>query len=458
MDQSVDHSQVLGFLQEAFARDQWIHILILSLPLWFPLVAFYVVGLWKGNVEVALLASASLGVRRFFMSIGALFAISSIWRLITPPGTFQRVVTRVAALTGAAKPPPCPTRARNSNTEAKTRAPQPKAAAVTLQPVGTSNCQASSSQAESTAGARWAVREEDLLAFKHRIDEGYKTEKWEVVSEKKTDKINYIAYRHILPHGGTEYLSKTVVQNSNAEAMHAFYDDDQTRMQWDNMLQSAEEVDKCSVTDSAVSLWTRNFPVCCSQRDYLFCRRNFDDGEYLWTITKACLHPSKPEQKTPRRVTEYFSSWRIRTVPGIDGQLSASECVLIHHEEMGIQQDMARWAIRQGMWGVIKNLVKGYYKFHVEWEAKKASLASVARVQQIESVAASSTQGAQSTGTTPVEIKAPRKRRGLLKIASMLALVTTVLKAESKRKGRRCPSRQQRFSEGVQAPIPGERS
>lgn len=457
MDQSVDHSQILDLFQEASARDQWLHILILSLPLWSPLVTFYVVGLWKGNLDVALLASASLGVRRFFMSLGALFAISSIWRLITPPGTFQRVVTRVAALTGAAKPPPCPTRARNSISEARPKAPEPKAAAVAVQPVDTSNCQASSSRTESTAGARWAVREEDLLAFKHRIDEGYKTEKWEVVSEKKTDKISYIAYRHILPHGGTEYLSRTVVQNSNAEAMHAFYDDDQTRMQWDSMLLSAEEVDKCNITGSTVSLWTRNFPAWCSQRDYLFCRRNFDDGEYLWTITKACLHPSKPEQKTPRRVTEYFSSWRIRTVPGNDGQLSASECVLIHHEEMGIQQDMARWAIRQGMWGVIKNLVKGYYKFHEEWEGKQASLESAAPVQQIESMAASSTQGAQSMSTKPVEQKAPRKWRGLLKIGSIVALVTTVLTAERKGKDRRRPSRQQRSLQ-VQAPISGESS
>jgi hypothetical protein len=44
-----------------------------------------------------------------------------------------------------------------------------------------------------------------------------------VICQKKTADVDYVAWRHILPDGGTEYLSRTVVEAASAEAMHAFY-------------------------------------------------------------------------------------------------------------------------------------------------------------------------------------------------------------------------------------------
>jgi hypothetical protein len=48
-------------------------------------------------------------------------------------------------------------------------------------------------------------------------------------------------------------------------------------------------------------------------------------------------------------VDEFFSSWRMRAVPGRDGGI-ACEVVLQHFEEMGIQHDLAKLAVRRGMW------------------------------------------------------------------------------------------------------------
>lgn len=43
-----------------------------------------------------------------------------------------------------------------------------------------------------------------------------------------------------------------------------------------------------------------------------------------------------------------------------DGQLSASEVILFHHEDMGIPWEIAKFGVRQGMWGAVKNIDCGF--------------------------------------------------------------------------------------------------
>lgn len=42
-----------------------------------------------------------------------------------------------------------------------------------------------------------------------------------------------------------------------------------------------------------------------------------------------------------------------------DGQLSACEVTLLHHEDMGIPKDVAKLGVRHGMWGAVKKLHSG---------------------------------------------------------------------------------------------------
>jgi hypothetical protein len=42
------------------------------------------------------------------------------------------------------------------------------------------------------------------------------------------------------------------------------------------------------------------------------------------------------------------------------GQQSACEVTLVHYEDMGIPKDVARVAIRHGMWGAVKKLQSGF--------------------------------------------------------------------------------------------------
>lgn len=46
-----------------------------------------------------------------------------------------------------------------------------------------------------------------------------------------------------------------------------------------------------------------------------------------------------------------------------DGQMTAVEVIVIHYEEMGIQRDLAKMGIRQGMWGCVKKLEPGIRKY-----------------------------------------------------------------------------------------------
>ena len=66
---------------------------------------------------------------------------------------------------------------------------------------------------------------------------------WEVICQKKTADVDYVAWRHILPDGGTEYLSRTVVEAASAEAMHAFYNHDEMRLKWDGLLADASTIE-----------------------------------------------------------------------------------------------------------------------------------------------------------------------------------------------------------------------
>lgn len=48
-----------------------------------------------------------------------------------------------------------------------------------------------------------------------------------------------------------------------------------------------------------------------------------------------------------------------------DGQLTACEVLLFHHEEMGIPWEIAKMGVRQGMWGAVKKIEPGLRAYQV---------------------------------------------------------------------------------------------
>lgn len=58
-----------------------------------------------------------------------------------------------------------------------------------------------------------------------------------------------------------------------------------------------------------------------------------------------------------------------------DGQLTACEVILFHHEDMGIPWEIAKLGVRQGMWGAVKKIDRGLRAYQKE----RASLAPLSR-------------------------------------------------------------------------------
>ena len=194
---------------------------------------------------------------------------------------------------------------------------------------------------------------------------------WTEMMHKKGEGMSYRAWRHVLPYGGTEYLSRTVFENATVEEMVDFFGCDDTRASWDRLLFRHRVLERDPSTGAEVVFWERALPVI-SNRDYVFSRRTWKDGETYWAITKGCAHADTPEQPGMKRVDPYFSSWRMRAVPGPDGvSLTASECILSHFEEQHVNQDVARFAVKCGMWGVVKNMDGGFRKFQRDRETRR---------------------------------------------------------------------------------------
>lgn len=65
-----------------------------------------------------------------------------------------------------------------------------------------------------------------------------------------------------------------------------------------------------------------------------------------------------------------------------DGQLTACEVLLFHHEDMGIPWEIAKLGVRQGMWGAVKKIDPGLRAYQKE-RASGAPLSHCAFMAQI---------------------------------------------------------------------------
>jgi hypothetical protein len=235
--------------------------------------------------------------------------------------------------------------------------------------------------------------------------------------EDKETGSTYVAWRHILPYGGTEYLSKSTFQNCTPEELCDFFNSDQTRKAWDPLLIKSEIIERDVNTGADLVYWERKLPVI-SNRDYVFSRRTWTEKQkgsanpmlddlsppttpmkgggmrsttdfvsfstnnknknVYYSITKGMSHPNVPKSKRVLRVDPYYSAWKIEAVPDFENEdemrglkpWTAARCTLIHFEEQHVQHDVARLAVRHGMWSVVKAMLRGFRAFQRVRETK----------------------------------------------------------------------------------------
>lgn len=209
---------------------------------------------------------------------------------------------------------------------------------------------------------------------------------WHQMMDKSMPGFNYRAWKREPEMGPPQYRSSTVFEDARPEMVRDFFWDDEFRTtnKWDDMLLEHTILEECAKTGTLVVRWVRKFPFFCSDREYIIGRRIWDvDGTY-YCVTKGVPRPSVPRQSKPRRVDLYYSSWCIRAVESRrgDGQKTACEIMLFHHEDMGIPWEIAKLGIRQGMWGCVRKIEPGLRAYQTT-ESKHDSpskYASMARI------------------------------------------------------------------------------
>ncbi|KAL4362286.1 hypothetical protein GQ457_04G038080 [Hibiscus cannabinus] len=225
-----------------------------------------------------------------------------------------------------------------------------------------------SSSSQISKGKASFVTNEDLEHLCNLVEEKDGGPAWIHMMDCSTKTMYYQAWQRDLDAGPTQYRSRTVYEDASPEMVRDFFWDDQFRPNWDKMLASVATMEECPTTGTMVVHWLRKFPFFCSDREYVIGRRIWESGRSYYCVTKGVPYASVPRKNTPRRVDAYYSSWCIRAVESRkgDGQLTACEVLLFHHEDMGIPWKIAKFAVRQGMWGLVNKIDPGLRAYQKE--------------------------------------------------------------------------------------------
>ncbi|KAB5531585.1 hypothetical protein DKX38_018255 [Salix brachista] len=253
------------------------------------------------------------------------------------------------------------------------------------------------------------VTEEDLKHLNQLVEVKDGGPTWIHMMDRSTPTMRYEAWRRDPKNGPPQYRSSTVFEDASPEIVRDFFWDDDFRPKWDDMLAYSAILDECSITGTMLVHWIRKFPFFCSDREYIIGRRIWESGRSYFCVTKGVPCSSVPRQDKPRRVDLYYSSWfslpehwtiacpvkRIVTNSYIhlnytwsveskrgEGQLTACEVLLFHHEDMGIPWEIAKLGVRQGMWGTVKKIEPGLRAYQ-KARASGAALSQPAFMAQI---------------------------------------------------------------------------
>ncbi|KAI3907424.1 hypothetical protein MKX01_036341 [Papaver californicum] len=174
-----------------------------------------------------------------------------------------------------------------------------------------------------------------------------------------------------------------VYEDATPELVRDFFWDDDFRSILDDMLICSETLEECPITGTMVVHWIRKFPFFRSDREYIIGRRIWEAGRSYYCVGVPCS--SVPKRNKPRRVDLYYSSWCIRAVESNkgDGQLSACEVLLFHHEDMGIPREIAKFGIGKGMWGAVKKIEPGLRAYQKSRASTSSLLSRCAFMAQL---------------------------------------------------------------------------
>ncbi|XP_027357131.1 uncharacterized protein LOC113866489 isoform X2 [Abrus precatorius] len=229
-----------------------------------------------------------------------------------------------------------------------------------------------------------AVRIDDLHHLWQLVEEKDGGLPWIQMMDRSTPTMSYKAWRREPKDGPPQYRSSTIFEDATPEIVRDLFWDDEFRPRWDDMLSSSSIIEECPTTGAMKVQWIRKFPFFCKDREYIIGRRIWESGRSYYCVTKGVDCPSIPRREKPRRVDVYYSSWCIRAVESSrgNGQLTACEVLLFHHEEMGIPWEIAKLGVRKGMWGTVQKIEPGLRAYQ-EARSSGAALSHSAFMAQV---------------------------------------------------------------------------
>ncbi|KAL6754172.1 hypothetical protein V8C86DRAFT_2710480 [Haematococcus lacustris] len=338
-------------------RDTLLQLAAKVLPIW---VCGAVVGLLMprpkpgASGKWALLQAAFLRPNKWALAWHSLVIVREVWYHWTCPGTFRRLAHSVANLArGKAWKFDFPNQDGSDGAVAAS--------------AGTPCAAVGSIQAPRNT---WYVTEKDLAFFQYHAESGGPApgaSSWEIMMEREIPFIiKYTAWRRTLANGKTEYKSVTHCPDATAEEFMDMYLDDDNRPNWDTMIIQHSVLEQGDLSSrQQVVRWIRRFPFSfISDREYVIAKRVFKQAGALYGLTKAVEHPQAPPPSEVVKMDVFYSMWRSRTVPCPWGTNNpACETLLLHHEQFKIPENLARFAVKHGMWGFVRKLSSETPKF-----------------------------------------------------------------------------------------------
>jgi hypothetical protein len=310
---------------------------------------------WAKRKNVLLKTLPGLWLTRFLAWWNCVLIVREIWYRFCHPGTFRAILRAawVSVTTGERFQWP-------STEDALARSGKQDA---------------SQTSAVLPDSLRWYVSTADLHDFRDVIEHD-SGPAWEFMLQKEFDGCSYTAWRRSLPSGKTEYKSVTLSEDATAQEFMDFYLDDDVRPKWDGMISEHQLLESAHDTKNRCQVvrWLRSFPFAfLSRREYVIARRLFpgDDPNTLYGITKSVEHPAAPPLQGIVRMSTFYSMWRSRTLPCPRGSgKPMCETTLLHFEDFGIPENLARFAVRHGMAGFVGKMVPEVKEFVKERRAR----------------------------------------------------------------------------------------
>ncbi|XP_062223349.1 uncharacterized protein LOC133922159 [Phragmites australis] len=204
----------------------------------------------------------------------------------------------------------------------------------------------------SASGIEGLVTEDDLRQLVSSLGVGAREpekEGWEHVITRGNDAVSYRTWCDKPTDGPPKYLSITTYERCSTELLRDFYMDNEYRMEWDNTVTKHEQLQYDENSGVEVGRTIKKFPLL-TPREYILAWRVWEANEKsFYCFIKECEHPLAAQQRKFVRVRLLRSGWCIRKVPGRD----ACQITVLHHEDNGMNIEMAKLAFSKGIWSYI---------------------------------------------------------------------------------------------------------